>query len=66
MHILVTGGLGAVGTPLTRELYREADECRELSVPRRISCHSDTRHPVRELLVVFRPRVPAINPPQAA
>jgi DNA adenine methylase len=42
---------------VTRELYREADECRELLVPRRISCDSDNRAPARELLVVFRPRV---------
>ena len=53
-------------TPLTRDLYRDADECIELSVARRISCHSDTRSPARELLVVFRPRVPALNPPAAA
>jgi DNA adenine methylase len=42
-------------TPHTREMYREANECHELSVARRISCQSETRAHVRELLVVFRP-----------
>ncbi len=42
-------------TPETRELYRAADEVRELLVARRISCHSAKRLPARELLVVFHP-----------
>jgi DNA adenine methylase len=46
-------------TPGTRELYRDADECHELVVARRISCKSATRMPARELLVVFRPRASA-------
>ena len=55
-------------TPLARELYREADERHELSVARRISCHSETRLHVRELLVVFRPRThtTGTDPPAAA
>jgi DNA adenine methylase len=44
-------------TPETRELYRHADECQELLVPRRISCDGANRAHARELLVVFRPRV---------
>lgn len=47
-------------TPETRQLYAIADECHELLVPRRISCHSATRAPARELLVVFRPASIAI------
>lgn len=42
--------------PETRELYRHADACQELLVPRRISCVGNQRTPARELLVVFRPR----------
>lgn len=53
-------------TPLTRELYREADECHELDVARRISCHAESRARVRELLVVFRPCGQSIDPPKAA
>lgn len=55
-------------TPVTRELYREADAFHELSVARRISCQSETRQHVRELLVVFRPRslTTGTDPPEAA
>jgi DNA adenine methylase len=55
-------------TPITRELYREADEFHELNVARRISCQSETRHHVRELLAVFRPRgqTTGTDPPEAA
>jgi DNA adenine methylase len=42
-------------TPETRELYRDADERRELLVARRISCDGASRNKVRELLVVYRP-----------
>ena len=42
-------------TPQTRELYADADECRELLVARRISCLGAKRSPARELLAVFRP-----------
>jgi DNA adenine methylase len=42
-------------TPETRALYEGADECHELSVPRRISCNAARRTRARELLVVFRP-----------
>jgi DNA adenine methylase len=42
-------------TPETRDLYAGADECHELLVPRRISCHAATRVHARELLAVFRP-----------
>jgi DNA adenine methylase len=48
-------------TPETRELYRDASERHELMVARNISCHSATRMPVKELLVVYRPaREPAL------
>jgi DNA adenine methylase len=55
-------------SPMTRELYREADECHELTVARRISCVTETRHAARELLVVFRPRTSTngTEPPEAA
>ena len=55
-------------TPVTRELYRDADNFHELSVARRISCQSETRHHVRELLAVFRPRgqTTGTDPPEAA
>ena len=54
-------------TAVTRELYRDADELRELSVARRISCHSETRTHVRELLAVFHPRASTgTDPPDAA
>ena len=47
-------------TPETRALYRDADECRELLVARRISCDGANRNKARELLVVYRPAsVPA-------
>ena len=42
-------------TAETRELYRGADEIRELSVRRRISCNAAKRTNARELIVVFRP-----------
>jgi DNA adenine methylase len=42
-------------TAATRDLYRGADECHELLVARRISCHAATRQRARELLVVFHP-----------
>ena len=42
-------------TPETRELYRTADEVRELLVARRISCNGAKRVKARELLVVYRP-----------
>jgi DNA adenine methylase len=45
-------------TPETRELYRGADECRELLVARRISCNIAARRPARELLAIFRPAQP--------
>lgn len=48
----------------TRELYRGADECRELVVPRRISCVGTRRSSVRELLVVFRPAGASHHPRQ--
>jgi DNA adenine methylase len=50
-HVLISNH----DTPETRALYASADECHELLVPRRISCHAATRTRVRELLVVFRP-----------
>jgi DNA adenine methylase len=55
-------------TSITRELYREADEVHELSVARRISCQSETRNHVRELLAVFHPRgrTTGRDPPLAA
>ena len=42
-------------TAETRELYRGADEIRELSVRRRISCNAAKRTNAHELIVVFRP-----------
>lgn len=42
-------------TPVTRALYAGADECHELLVARRISCHGANRTKARELLVVYRP-----------
>jgi DNA adenine methylase len=41
-------------TPETRNLYRDADECRELLVARRISCNGAKRTKASELLVVYR------------
>jgi DNA adenine methylase len=50
-HVLISNH----DTPETRALYANADECHELLVPRRISCHAATRTRARELLVVYRP-----------
>ena len=50
----------------TRELYADADECRELLVARRISCNSARRSAARELLVIYRPRGSEISLVQAA
>jgi DNA adenine methylase len=49
-------------TPETRALYRDASECHELVVARRISCQIATRTHARELLAVFRPATPTIHP----
>ena len=49
-------------TPETRTLYHAADECYELVVPRRISCHSESRHDAHELLAVFRPVTITLRP----
>jgi DNA adenine methylase len=49
-------------TPLSRELYCEADERRELMVPRRISCDGENRKDARELIVIFRPKPTSPSP----
>jgi DNA adenine methylase len=50
-HVLISNH----DTSETRALYADADECHALLVPRRISCHAQTRARAREVLVVFRP-----------
>jgi DNA adenine methylase len=64
-HAALRGACVAISnhdTPATRELYRDADECHELIVPRRISCQTATRTHARELLVVYRPAAPTTRP----
>lgn len=39
----------------TRALYKHADECKSVSVKRRISCKGDSRHSVNEIIAIYRP-----------
>lgn len=43
-------------TPFTREIYRGA-RCQEIEVSRTISCKTDTRHKVSEIIACFSPVV---------
>lgn len=42
--------------PVTRELYRNADQIVEVNVQRNISCKGDSREKVKELIAVYLPK----------
>jgi len=42
--------------PITRELYRNADQIVEVNVQRNISCKGDSREKVKELIAVYLPK----------
>lgn len=42
--------------PVTRELYRNADQIVEVNVQRNISCNGDSREKVKELIAVYLPK----------